>query len=105
MGTKNRFTWNMRFLKDLEKYKIEKEWCLPIIQGYVNSFDVFVEGTKISYILISRRSNRKAGTRYFDRGVDEDGYVANFVHTEQIIKIEDYLISDGQIRGSVPIFF
>lgn len=66
---------------------------------------MFVEGTKISYILVSRRSNQKAGTRYFDRGINEDGYVANFVHTEQIIKIDDFFISDGQIRGSVPVFF
>jgi len=59
----------------------------------------------VSYILISRRSNKKAGTRYFDRGADEYGYVANFVYTEQIIKIDDFFVSDVQIRGSLPLFF
>ena len=59
----------------------------------------------MTYILISRRSYLKGGTRYFDRGVDEEGNTANFVETEQIILIGDYLISDIQIRGNVPIFF
>ena len=35
-------------------------------------------------ILISRRSRKRAGTRFNARGVDEDGLVANFVETEQI---------------------
>jgi len=65
-------------LIELEKYKINGNWKNPIIQGFVKSFEVFLEGTKLSYILISRRSNKKGGTRYFDRGLDEDGFVANF---------------------------
>ena len=34
--------------------------------------------------LISRRSRHRAGTRYKRRGVDEEGYVANYVETEQV---------------------
>jgi hypothetical protein len=33
-------------------------------------------------ILISRRSRKRAGTRYNARGGDEDGNVANFVESE-----------------------
>ncbi len=75
------------------------------MQGYVDSFDAFHEGKKIEYLLISRRSKIKGGTRFYDRGVNENGYVANFVLTEQIVKVDNYLMSDIQIRGNVPVFF
>ena len=64
-----------------------------------------MEGAKVGYVLISRRSNKKGGTRYFDRGIDDDGYVANFCETEQIVRLGEYTMSDLQIRGSIPIFF
>lgn len=47
----------------------------------------------------------KSGTRYFDRGINENGDTANFVETEQIVVIGDYKASDVQIRGNVPLFF
>jgi hypothetical protein len=36
------------------------------------------------YILLSRRSKYRAGTRYETRGVDSTGQVANYVETEQV---------------------
>jgi len=36
----------------------------------------------MDYILISRRSSKRAGTRYNARGIDDDGKVANFVESE-----------------------
>lgn len=56
-------------------------------------------------ILISRRSRLRAGTRYNARGVDDDGNVANFVETEQIVYINKFALSFVQIRGSVPVFW
>lgn len=70
--------------------------------------------------LISRRSRFRAGTRYFRRGIDHEGHVANFNETEQILLIEgpsspgsvrvtedNYInkLSFVQIRGSVPLFW
>ncbi|KAF8971430.1 SacI homology domain-containing protein [Flammula alnicola] len=70
--------------------------------------------------LISRRSRFRAGTRYFRRGVDREGNVANFNETEQILLVEgpttrgslratddNYAakLSFVQIRGSVPVFW
>jgi phosphatidylinositol 4-phosphatase len=70
--------------------------------------------------LISRRSRFRAGTRYFRRGIDLDGHVANFNETEQILLLErqsipgSVPISDDnyavklsfvQIRGSIPVFW
>ena len=70
--------------------------------------------------LISRRSRFRAGTRYFRRGIDHSGHVANFNESEQILLIEgqtspgsaranddNYVtkLSFVQIRGSVPVFW
>lgn len=95
----------MRFFSELERYTVPWGWRCPLVQGFVRSFEVFLEGSKFAYALISRRSNRKGGTRYFDRGMDEEGYVANFCETEQVIRLGEWVVSDVQIRGSVPLFF
>ncbi len=46
-----------------------------------------------------------AGTRFLARGLDDQGNVANYVETEQIITYENHLFSFVQIRGSVPLFW
>lgn len=54
-------------------------WCKTIIQGYIEQFSVHLTSmTNLTYTLISRRSNRKQGTRYYSRGIDDKGNVANF---------------------------
>lgn len=68
--------------------------------------------------LISRRSRYRAGTRYFRRGIDDTGHVANFNETEQVLLVEKQAstgatsddafaakLSFVQIRGSVPLFW
>ena len=59
--------------------------------------------------LISRRSRYRAGTRYFRRGVDSDGHVANFNETEQILLVggdeSGTQLSFVQIRGSIPVYW
>jgi hypothetical protein len=60
--------------------------------------------------LISRRSTKRAGLRYLRRGIDENGFVANMVETEQILSRSDWssnnpIHSFVQIRGSIPAFF
>lgn len=103
---RDEFTWNVNHIEQLSKTKnIRGEWIVPMMQGFVGAFSCYVEGNKIDYVLISRRSWHKGGTRYFDRGVNEEGWVANFVETEQILTLGNYVASDVQIRGSVPIYF
>jgi len=36
----------------------------------------------LDFYLISRRSFLRGGTRFIDRGIDDNGYVANYVETE-----------------------
>lgn len=58
--------------------------------------------------LVSRRSRRRAGTRYIMRGVDGMGDVANFVETEQVVWAPaqpGIYSSFTVIRGSVPVFW
>jgi hypothetical protein len=72
-----------------------------------------VNGRKLQLYLISRRSRFRAGTRYFRRGIDHDGHVANFNETEQIATVPSQAdpneaattLSFVQIRGSVPVFW
>ena len=40
------------------------------------------EDLPVDFIIISRRSCLRTGTRYNVRGIDEKGEVANFVDTE-----------------------
>jgi hypothetical protein len=68
------------------------------------------EGAKcLTYHLISRRGCMRGGTRFKHRGVDQYGYVANFVETEQIIGYstseKKQISSQVMVRGSVPVLW
>ncbi|KAB1202057.1 Phosphoinositide phosphatase SAC6 [Morella rubra] len=39
------------------------------------------------------------------RGADSDGYVANFVETEQIVQINGFCAAFVQVRGSIPLLW
>ncbi|RXI06350.1 hypothetical protein DVH24_018392 [Malus domestica] len=45
------------------------------------------------------------GTRMWRRGADSDGYVANFVETEQIMHLNGFTSSFVQVRGSIPLLW
>lgn len=120
-----RFFWNEFMVKELlnSEDPIAHKWVMPIIQGYckiahcVNTFqdDDVEEGEErgdppfspeeFDLVLISRRSLNRAGTRYRRRGVDENGDVANYVETEQIICTSTHNVSFVQVRGSVPVYW
>lgn len=59
----------------------------------------------LTLLLVSRRSRHRAGTRYKRRGVDENGYVANYVETEQSLIFGNHILSFVQVRGSVPVYW
>lgn len=74
-----------------------------------------VNGHHIRLCLMSRRSRYRAGTRYFRRGIDHEGHVANFVETEQILLVDEPSQEGGdeasvqlsfvEVRGSIPLFW
>jgi len=107
-----KFVWNHFLLKEFYEMIENKLWILPIIQGFVSSINLHNERKYITFILISRRSRHFAGTRYLKRGVNEEGKVANFVETEQIVYYQNQTYDDKpvfssyvQIRGSIPLFW
>lgn len=99
------YVWNYPMSKRLVEESVSNNWLTPIIQGYVGVAEQEVNGRKLKLILISRRSYKHAGTRFNARGIDENGYVANSVETEQIVMYNGKAYSYVQIRGSVPVFW
>lgn len=85
------------------------------IRGFVLTIIIPAASTPIKTVrtnlpstltLISRLSCRRAGTRFNARGIDDDGFVANFVESETVYWHPSSLcFSYVQIRGSVPVFW
>jgi hypothetical protein len=58
-----------------------------------------INSTPLTLVLITRRSRHRAGTRYFSRGIDEQGHVSNFNETEQIVILNDTTSGLGGFAG------
>ena len=69
--------------------------CHPVVS--INTCSV--RGQIIKYVVVSRRSCLRAGTRYNIRGIDAEGQVANYVETEQIVECGNYRCSFVQVGG------
>jgi len=100
-----RYFWNKAIYDDVHIQGVDSRWLVPIIQGYIWIKEYHVEGNRLTYVLISRRSCQRVGTRFIVRGVDDKGQVGNFVETEQMVKVKSTWFSHCQIRGSAPIFW
>lgn len=81
------FHFNYRILEELAKCVKNKKWVLAVVHGYCKQIstlyqsilDVNFKGTVFNVIIIARRSRHHAGTRYIKRGINADGFVANYV--------------------------
>jgi hypothetical protein len=105
-------------------------YILPVMYGMLEIKNTSIKGSPLTFILITRRSRLKAGTRYFSRGIDENGNVSNFNETEQTIILNDkasggpggfgsnqngavggnagketQVLAYVQTRGSVPVYW
>ena len=94
-----------KFINPNTKEPIDYCFIMPIICGYIGIFSYEFEGSQLDFILISRRSQNHCGTRYNTRGINDDGHVANYCESEQIVIYKNNLLSFSQLRGSVPVFF
>ncbi|KAL9593813.1 MAG: hypothetical protein Q9219_007374 [cf. Caloplaca sp. 3 TL-2023] len=120
------FLWNaymidplIRFRSRLtqdEKLTLDKSRMLTsAIRGFVHTITIPAASSPLeslgskypsSLTVLSRLSCRRAGTRFNSRGIDDDGYVANFVETETVLwHPSELCFSYVQVRGSVPIFW
>ena len=98
---KSIFSWNINSLKSLLQSAENFSFFFPIIQGYVGQ----IKKINFNFILISRRSFFMGGTRYNSRGIDNKGYVSNFVESEQITITNSHIMTYNQIRGSLPFYW
>lgn len=100
---------------------------MPVLYGSFDLRPTHINRVPFLICLISRRSRYRAGTRYFARGIDSTGHVANFNETEQLILCDVSPLSNNnkpagmggglgvvegrtrmsfvQTRGSAPIGF
>ena len=76
------------------------------MQGYFGQVSGEIDGHKVQVTLIARRMHRKWGSQKINRGIDDQGYVANQVEKEQILVVDDrQMASHVQLSGSVPVFW
>ncbi|GAA98455.1 uncharacterized protein L969DRAFT_61487 [Mixia osmundae IAM 14324] len=121
----DRFFWNKylqsRMIETASRQDVSK-FILPVIFGFFEIKQADANGRDFLFGVISRRSRYRAGTRYFSRGIDLDGHVANFNETEMLTLMDkpshgsavggnrapikgEIRGSYIQTRGSVPIFW
>lgn len=102
----HRFFWNRTLHFPLERFGIDSgEWFLRVMCGSVQIRTVYIGHRTAKVAILSRLSCERVGTRFNVRGVNDDGHVANFVETEQLIIYEGNEVSFVQIRGSIPLFW
>ncbi|KAE8693441.1 Phosphoinositide phosphatase SAC7 [Hibiscus syriacus] len=87
-----RFLWNNYMLEVLIDHKLDP-FLLPVVQGSFHNFQAAIGKEIVDVTLIGRRCTRRNGTRMWRRGADPDGYVANFVETEQIVQMNGFTAS------------
>ena len=101
-----RFFWNRTLFHYFKRFGIDCEkWLYRIMCGAVVINTVYVGSQQARACLFSRLSCERAGTRFNVRGVNDEGHVANFVETEQVIYMPQSVASYIMIRGSVPLFW
>lgn len=96
------------------------DWFQCVVHGFIDQVNVSIATKSIYITLIARRSHHFAGARFLKRGVNNQGYVANEVETEQIVS--DMILtpfhnpghgffdsnrytSFVQHRGSIPLYW
>ncbi|KAK4532152.1 hypothetical protein CCYA_CCYA11G3009 [Cyanidiococcus yangmingshanensis] len=107
------FWWNKPLASALGP--LASTWAVRAIMGYVGSVELPIYRSeaangqgrieRVYVTVLSRKSRKRAGTRYHSRGIDQTGHVANFVETEQIVFHEHRCTSFVSIRGSIPVFW
>ena len=143
----DRFFWNRFIQTDLIDFRLGggsasgvrgrqqpgvDPYIMPVISGMLKIVAAKIKSTNFTFSLVTRRSRYRAGTRYFSRGIDEQGHASNFNETEQTVFLnessnrptgyaagdnfqngsiganaaaEPQILSYVQTRGSVPVYW
>lgn len=103
-----RFLWNENLLSPFLSVGDDQSvhhFIMPVIHGAIFINRCVVKDKAFLWALISRRSRYMTGTRFFARGADSKGNVANFCETEQIVEHSGQVASYIQTRGSIPMIW
>lgn len=77
---------NRALMVPFQQYGINySRWLLQLMCGSVEVKTLYCGRHQAKACLISRFGCERAGTRFSMRGIDDDGYVAGFFETEQVI--------------------
>ncbi|KAK3335301.1 SacI homology domain-containing protein [Cercophora scortea] len=139
----DRFFWNRFVQSDLIDFRTKggrgqpapqpgiDPYILPTIFGMFEVHQTTFKNTPLTIALITRRSRHRVGTRYFSRGLDDEGHASNYNETEQVVILNDpgsglggfagsgdmqsgklggdakemQILSYVQTRGSVPVYW
>lgn len=114
----DRFFWNRFIQSDLIDFSLGENdttgirygpqpgvdpFILPVMFGMLRISPAKVKSTPFTFALITRRSRYRAGTRYFSRGIDEQGHVSNFNETEQVVILNDTTKGLSGFAGGQPM--
>ncbi|TWU75256.1 hypothetical protein ED733_005972 [Metarhizium rileyi] len=112
MRTDDRFFFNKHLQSELIEFRTRGSrsqpgrqaaadpFILPCIFGMLEIKPTKFKNTPLTIVIISRRSRYRGGTRYFTRGLDEDGHAANYNETEQVVILNDSSSGLGGYAGS-----
>ena len=90
----DRFFWNRFISSSLIDFRLGKNlgrvvpqvqpavdpYILPVMYGMMSITNTSIKGNSLTFILITRRSRFRTGTRYLSRGIDEDGHEIGRAH-------------------------
>jgi len=98
------FLFNLMPRKAFIEYtKDNRDDCIVFLVSCIQGFFGAGDYQSMCIRLVSRRSQRRIGTRYFSRGADAQGHVSNYVETEQFVYNGEKTTSYMQVRGSIPL--
>ncbi len=107
----DRFFWNRFIQTDLIDFRTGSgrgsqqpgadPYILPVMFGMLRIAATKIASAPFTFALLTRRSRHRGGTRYFSRGMDEQGHVSNYNETEQVVILNDHTGGPGGfVRGS-----
>ncbi|OIW23973.1 putative SAC1 protein [Coniochaeta ligniaria NRRL 30616] len=97
----DRFFWNRFIQSDFIDFRTRggrgqpapqpgiDPYILPVIFGVLEIRPTHFKSTPLTLVLITRRSRHRGGTRYFSRGLDDEGHASNYNETEQVVVLND----------------
>ena len=105
------FCWNFNMASQLDINGMEN-FVAPVINGFFSLRTISDYDEEFNFVLVARKDSRRSGMRFLVRGSDNNGNVANFAETEEIVIVSDKkdqknieVLSYLQIRGSIPLFW